>query len=158
MRSAAASGVRRRRGAALVEVVISMLLIMVAVAAIMGSMLASSLQTGPSNGQAGPSGVDQHQEQATLCLNQLLQELKNYVTADHTTYTQDAPNGAAAAGWTIPGDTCSNCWALTPGQHTINVAQAQSTSACANAASLSYTVTSNSDGTSQVVANITWNP
>ena len=157
MMSPAFDGMRLRRGAALVEVVISLLLIGVAVSAIMGTMLSTSLQS-------GPAGRIQNQEQAALCLNQLLQELKNYVTADYTTSNPDAPGGAGAAGWTLPEDTCSglgsNCWALAPGTHNLDVTKAPP--ACAqNGATMTYAVqvvTVNGLDTRQVTATLTWTP
>lgn len=144
----AAGSLRLRRGAALVEIIISMLLIGVAVSAMMSAMLSTSLQSGRS----------EDREQNALCLNQLLQEVRNYVTAD-TSSSPDAPNGAGPKGWTLPGDTCNNCWALAQGKHTIAVDQAPA--ACANATAISYVVTPvtvNNDTINQVTAQITWTP
>jgi Tfp pilus assembly protein PilV len=133
-----------------VEIIISLLLIGVAVSSVMSAMLSTSLQSGRS----------QDQEQSALCLNQLLQELRNYVTADISP-NPDAPGGGGASGWSLPEDTCgNNCWALAAGKHTIDVAQAPT--ACANATAISYLVTpvtlNNKNTISQVTAQITWNP
>ena len=148
MRSAVFGDILMRRGAALVEIVISLLLIGVAVSAIMSAMLSTSLQSSRS----------QDREQAALCLNQLLQELKNYVTAD-TSSNPDAPNGADAAGWQLPGDAC-NCWALDETQ-THDVTSRLPAPLAQDGAKMTYAVrvvTVNGLDTRQVTATLTWTP
>ncbi len=150
MRSAAIGGVCRRRGAALVEIIISLLLIGVAVSAIMSAMLSTSVQSTQSKGR----------ERTALCLNQLLQELRNYVTAE-TSSSPDAPGGAGASGWKLPKDTCSglgaNCWALAVGSHNLDLTQARAV--CGqNLDAMKYDVTAGPNGTFQVAATVTWTP
>ncbi|MCX5795196.1 MAG: hypothetical protein NTY77_06875 [Elusimicrobia bacterium] len=148
MRSAAAGGIRRRPGAALVEIVISLLLAGIAVSAIMSAMLSTSLQSGRSQGR----------EQAALCLTQLLQELKNYVTAD-TADSPDAPGGAGPAGWALPGDACG-CWALDE-TRTHDVTARLPAQLAQYGAKMTYAVkvvTVNGLDTRQVTATLTWTP
>ena len=148
MMSPAFDGMRLRRGAALVEVVISLLLIGVAVSAIMSAMLATSLQSVRS----------QDREQAALCMTQLLQELKNYVTAD-TAANPDAPGGAGPTGWQLPGDAC-NCWALDE-TRTHDVTARLPAQLAQYGAQMTYAVravTVNGLDTRQVTATLTWTP
>jgi Tfp pilus assembly protein PilV len=138
----------RRPGAALVEVVISVLLTGIAVSAITSAMLATSLQ----------AGLGQDREQAALCLNQLLQELRSYVTAD-TAPSPDAPGGAGADGWQLPGDACG-CWALDETRAHDVTARLPPQLAEAGA-SMSYAVrvvNVNGLGTREVTATLTWSP
>ena len=148
MRSPAAVRGRRRVGAALVEVIISVLLMAVAVSAIMSAMVSTSLQSGRS----------QDREQVALCLTQLLQELKDYVTADPAP-SPDAPGGAGPDGWQLPGDAC-NCWALDETRNHDVTARLPAPLAQAGAR-MSYAVKvvqANGLDTRQVTATLTWTP
>ena len=151
MRSAAFGGIRLRRGAALMEVIISVLLIGIAVSTIMGSVLSTSLQSGHSRDR----------EQAAVSLNQLLQELKNYVTADSTTPNNPDAPGTGPAGWTLPGDACDTCWALDPAFNPHDVSSRLPQSLTQNGAKMTYTVNVvpvNGLNTSLVTATLTWTP
>ena len=95
------------RGAVLVEMLIAGLLLSIAVSAVIGALL----------GTAQASSKADQREEISLFTNQLLQELKNYVTADYTPVV-GAP-GVQSGGkgtWRLPGDPC-NCWALQVGTH-----------------------------------------
>jgi Tfp pilus assembly protein PilV len=100
---------RRSRGVALFEVVISVMLLSMAASGVFGALLVASRQTA--------SGPDR--EQATLQVEALLDELRNFVTADSGA-GPDAPGTAAGAvrTWKIAGDSCG-CWALAEGTHDV---------------------------------------
>ncbi|MBI5241825.1 MAG: hypothetical protein HY926_15235 [Elusimicrobia bacterium] len=137
-----------RRGSALVEVVISVLLTGVAVSAIMSAMMTASAQSGRS----------QEREQAALCLTQLLQELRNYVTAD-TDPSPDAPGGAGPDGWRLRGDACG-CWALDETREH-DVTERLPAALVQAGAKMSYRVrivTVNGLETREVAAALTWGP
>jgi len=132
----------------LVEVIISVVLTGIAVSAIMGALLSTTLQSGRS----------QDREQAALSLNQLLQELKNYVAAD-TTLDPDAPGGAGPAGWRLPGDAC-NCWALDE-TRAHDVSSRLPARLTQDGAQMTYAVnvvTVNGLDTRQVTATLKWTP
>jgi hypothetical protein len=104
------------------------------------------------------SGRSQDQEQAAVSLNQLFQELRNYVTAD-TSPSTDAPGGAGATGWQLPGDAC-NCWAL-DAAHTHDVTARLPAPMAAQGAKMTYTVSLvpvNGLEARQVTATLTWTP
>jgi len=89
----------------MIEVVVSILLIAIAAAGVFGALFSASLQ----------ASVSTDQELASLQVQSLLDELRNFVTED-TSDGPDAP-GAASGGtrsWRLPGDLCG-CWALQTG-------------------------------------------
>jgi Tfp pilus assembly protein PilV len=94
--------ISRRRGGAMIEVVISVLILALAVPGIFGAMLSATGQT----------SVSVEQERAALEVQSLLEELRNYVTANPA--SSEGPG--AAGGWVLPGDSCA-CWALQAGDH-----------------------------------------
>jgi hypothetical protein len=98
------------RGSMIVELIVAVLILAVAVAVMLGGMLQS----------AGNKVRVQDKEMGTIFLNQLLQSLGNYVTADPSDVTKDrAPN--CCWNFLPPGTTAcgapANCpagsgWAL----------------------------------------------
>ena len=147
---------RRRPGAVLVEIIIAVLVTSIAVSAIMSALLSAAMQSGRST----------ESEQASLYLNELLEDLRNYVTAD-TSPGADAP-GLPTTGpqarpgeksWRLPGDACE-CWALNPGGHDVTEYLDPGFRA-KYGARMSYTVSVkriNGQDTRQVDARITWSP
>ena len=137
---------RAGKGGALVEVIISGLLIAIVAAAVMSAVLSSSRNL---------SRV-QTREDVALNLSQLLEELKNYVTAD-TGIIQGAP-GDSAGSWHLRGDSCEACWALAEGRHDVTGRlDAELRQKCN--ASLSYNVTVvdvNGLPTRRVEARLEW--
>lgn len=97
------------RGSALVEVIIAVLLLAMAGAAVFGALVTASRQ-----GATGPE-----REQASLQVEALLDELRNFTTAD-TSEIPSAPGDVHGSSrtWTISGDAC-NCWALAAGPHDV---------------------------------------
>jgi Tfp pilus assembly protein PilV len=135
-------------GAVLVEIIISVLLTAVAVSAILGAMLSTSQQAARS----------QARERAALCLYQLVQELRNYVTADASP-NPDAPGGGGADGWRLPGDACG-CWALDETQPH-DVSARLPAELAQSGATMSYTVQVvpvNGLQSRQVTATLNWTP
>jgi Tfp pilus assembly protein PilV len=87
----------------LAEVLVSTLLIAIAVATVAAIFVSGGQQ-------------DVRIERSTLAstqLQQLLEELENFTTADSSN-AADGPGG----GWTLAGDTCG-CWALQEGTHDV---------------------------------------
>ena len=97
----------KRRGSALVEVMIAGLLI-----AIVATASVSALFTGARNN----SRIQAH-EDAALAVSHLLADLRNYVTAE-TAASEDAP-GDPPGSWHLPGDACGSCYALSEGEHDV---------------------------------------
>lgn len=92
------------RGSILAEALIAALLMGIAVSSVVGGLLSASRSGGRSA----------NRERAAMCTQQLLNELKNYVTADPSP-RPEAP-GFPAGTWNLPGDPCG-CWALQEGVH-----------------------------------------
>ncbi|MBI3547664.1 MAG: type II secretion system protein [Elusimicrobia bacterium] len=98
---------RSRKGQTLAEVSIAMLLVAIATASTFGVIL---------NAKRGTKKADT-KEQMAYYANFLQQELKAYVTA-RTDITEGAPGIPA---WHLPQDeSCTNCWALSPGVHKVS--------------------------------------
>lgn len=140
---------RSRRGGALVEVVIATLLLAITVTGVFAALLTAGTQSG--------SLVER--EDASLHIDRLLDELRNYVTSD-TTPTVDAPGTPAGAQrtWSLPGDSCA-CWALQEGAH--DVSARLPAALRARGATLGYdvsVVTVNGSPLRRVTARMTWEP
>jgi type II secretory pathway pseudopilin PulG len=99
-----------QRGAVMVEVLVATLLLGLSMSAMLGGMISLPLQ----------SEKLESRERAALYTNQLLQELRNYVTGSPIAVA-GAPGNPP---WHMPADTCAglpkNCWALEEGLHDVS--------------------------------------
>lgn len=143
--------IRKSYGGTLVEMIISILILATAVTA---------MAIGLINGPAQFANL-QHKERMALAANGLLQELKNYVTADAAPVL-GAPGDLDALGrgtWHLPGDNCPDnsyrCWALAPGTHDGSSFLPADLKAAPYNAKLLYTVTMVA-GLPKVDATVTW--
>jgi hypothetical protein len=133
---------RGRRGATIVEVIMSVLLV-----ASIAVVCATVSITGRANEYRLRKRVA-----AGLAAQRLLEELKGYVTAD----VDAAPGpGGPPNGWGLPGDLCGECEALRPGRHRIDAGVwmpelAQSTG------TLSYVVSLSSADQPTVELEVSW--
>jgi Tfp pilus assembly protein PilV len=93
-----------QRGAALVELLVAGIVLAFAVSALVGAMLGTSRASHRSKGR----------ETAALYTTMLLEELKNYVTADAS--PREGAPGDPPGSWKLKGDPCG-CWALMEGAH-----------------------------------------
>lgn len=135
------------KGAVMVELVVAAILVAVAVTAMTSVVLQGS----------GHRGKMQRRERGMLHAGQLLNDLKNYVTADPSAATQgSAPNQC----WNLrPGGMTSPCpggWALSPGQHDASfMLPAELRNAPINA-TLTYNVTVGGTGNRAVTVDFNW--
>lgn len=135
---------RAHRGSAQLEVLISVLLLAVAAAAVFAALLSSSYQTKTASDR----------EQASLQIENLLDELRNFTTADKT-----GPGPATDNTWKVYGDSCAGCAALDPGLH--DVSSRLPAAMLARNATLTYTVsptTVNGVTLNQVSVQLDWDP
>lgn len=94
------------RGSTLIEVVISILIVAVVTMSVFSVALVGRQSKGRATRRAA----------AAFAQRRLLEELKNYITAD----IEAVPGpGAFPNGWGLPGDHCG-CWALTAGTHRLD--------------------------------------
>ena len=93
------------RGGALIEVVVAVLILALTVPGIFGALLTASAQT----------TVSTEHERASLEVQSLLDELRDFVTANADP-SAEAPGEAGT--WHITGDDCG-CWALQAGNHDV---------------------------------------
>lgn len=103
-----AKGGAGQAGVALVELLVAMLLVALAVSAVAGSLLSVSRNRGRL----------ERREQGLLHVNQLLQELKRFVSSDPSAQTADmAPEGCWNFRDPPPAGACLPGWALSDGAH-----------------------------------------
>ncbi|MFI5346550.1 MAG: prepilin-type N-terminal cleavage/methylation domain-containing protein [Elusimicrobiota bacterium] len=113
-------------GYTLVEVVIAMLLVLIAVSAIMGTVITGRQSAGRTVRRA----------QAAQAVRRVAEALKVYRTAD----TSAVPGpGVGANGWGMPGDACA-CGAFQTGSHDLSPA-IWAPELAAQGGRVSYTVT-----------------
>lgn len=140
-----------RRGTALVEVVVATLLVAVAVSAMSGALLSSG----------GQSNRAQDEELASVQLETLLAELRNFVTSDPTPSPDSVGAGPDIRGnydWRLEGDACG-CWALDETRaHDVTSRLPAEFRARHPEARLTYTVRLEADETRRVDAHLDWNP
>jgi Tfp pilus assembly protein PilV len=120
-----ASKNKARSGSALVEIMIATLLVGIAVSAIAGAMITTSMSSPRARSQT----------QAAVYADDVLEELKNFVTADQN------PNSEAPGpgnSYLLSGDACG-CYALQPGVHDVS-SRLDATFRATYNASMTYTV------------------
>ncbi|MBI5883076.1 MAG: type II secretion system protein [Elusimicrobia bacterium] len=133
------------RGTTFVELMVATVLLASA-ASMVGSVFLSGSQQ---------SARAQRREEGSVCLQQLMDELRNYVTADTGTVAA-APGGS----WALPGDGCGSCWALQPGKHDVTARLPTAWAGVGMEAAMSYTVAGESRNgltVRRVDARIDWN-
>lgn len=78
---------------------------------------------------------------ATEAGRRLLEQLKLYVTADKDSSDLPGP-GAGPKGWTLPGESCGDCFALSAGTHVLDPNMWLPPTLASYNGKISYTVTS----------------
>lgn len=135
------------RGFSLIEVMIGTLLMGLVATSVFGV----ALSTSQNSGRIGRKTA------ASLVGRKIMEQLKNYVTAD--TIGTTGP-GAAPNGWGFPGDDCA-CYAFSTGTHNLDATLwLPELAGPPYNAKLSYTVTNAATGNGNqptVSLNIGWN-
>ncbi|HBL16002.1 MAG: hypothetical protein A2X36_05450 [Elusimicrobia bacterium GWA2_69_24] len=134
------------RGAALAELLVSILILAFAISAVAGVMFTTKLRASAS----------EDQEAAVRHVDMLLQDLRNYVTAD----TSPIPEAPGAPAWHLPSDqSCVACWALSSGVHDVTPRLPAALRDPPRSGRLTYTVTDvvmNGETLPQVTAELRW--
>jgi prepilin-type N-terminal cleavage/methylation domain-containing protein len=100
---------RRQEGFTLVEIMIATLLIAIMTTGLCSVALNSRKGVGPAKRKIAAAEAGRR----------LLEQLKGYVTADKDSGDLPGP-GAGSKGWTLPGESCGDCFALSAGTHELD--------------------------------------